>query len=305
MKKNIILPFSILLCCSFFIAFIFCINGNTAVSPHANKYHKQLVTNTYVPQINKNNIASDIIDSKIATQPTTIPIHKETEQPINIFNSNENDNKDTGISMNEPGENQKNTEYKKEKTLQNNQKHNDNVQDKESLLSQPNNNFPNIDFSNQLPLSNIPNFQKSNIVAYITCSSIGLQRIPIVYGWDQYIVDNNEIALSEYSGKAFGQNMSSFMCGHNNKSLQYLSNINIGDKILIETTYGANFLYEVTKSKKVQMSGCNFIDMDSGQNILNYSEETNDIGIFTCINGCSLDYRWFVKAKQINGTTFY
>lgn len=268
---------------------------------NVNEKRKNIIRNEFLTDISpivtdsKSILDTELVDNKIATQPTV----SETK-PYEYVNQTESlqkaevtqDDNRRPVEVEQIEEKiPENIEYNSPKKTESQ------IQNQQQTI--------NVDFNNSLPLTNVPSFQKTNIVGYITCESAGLYNVPIVYGWDQWIVDSYEIAMSEYSGKGFGQNIASFICGHNHKALRNLNLVNVGDKIIIETPYGANFLYEVTYSNKSHVVDINFTDINSGKTLLDYNENTNDIGIFTCINGSSLDYRWFVKAKQISGTTFY
>lgn len=268
---------------------------------NVNEKRKNIIRNEFLTDISpivtdsKSILDTELVDNKIATQPTV------SETKPSEYTGKTGIPQKTGVSQDynhQPVEVEQIEEKIPEKIEYNSpEKTESQIQNQQQTI--------NVDFNNSLPLTNIPSFQKTNIIGYITCESVGLYKVPIVYGWDQWIVDSYEIAMSEYSGKGFGQNIASFICGHNHKALRNLNLVNVGDKIIIETPYGANFLYEVTYSNKSHIVDINFTDISSGKTLLDYNENTNDIGIFTCINGSSLDYRWFVKAKQISGTTFY
>lgn len=268
---------------------------------NVNEKRKNIIRNEFLTDISpivtdsKSILDTELVDNKIATQPTV------SETKPSEYTGKTGIPQKTGVSQDynhQPVEVEQIEEKIPEKIEYNSpEKTESQIQNQQQTI--------NVDFNNSLPLTNIPSFQKTNIIGYITCESVGLYKVPIVYGWDQWIVDSYEIAMSEYSGKGFGQNIASFICGHNHKALRNLNLVNVGDKIIIETPYGANFLYEVAYSNKSHVVDSNFTDINSGKTLLDYNENTNDIGIFTCINGSSLDYRWFVKAKQISGTTFY
>ena len=270
-----------------FVTFIFCGAKISATQEPSSQIIIEKADIDRNLQIKKENISFNIINSKIASHPIEI---EEIEDA--------NDSQQNNIAE-EGSEN-----YNKESPVIT---YNENTENTESSNKNNSNNviYNSIDYNNTMSYNNIPNFEKTDMVAYITCESANLYKVPIVYGWDQWIVDSYEIAMSDYCYKVFGDTFSSLICGHNNKSLAFLHNIKPGDKIIIETTYGANFLYEVDYSKMVRISENAFFDLNTNEKVFEYYGSPDILGIFTCVNGYSTDYRWFVSAEKIAGTSYY
>lgn len=165
-----------------------------------------------------------------------------------------------------------------------------------------------VDFSGTISASDIPSFSEWDRIGYITCSGAGLNHVPITYGWAQSICDSSQIVMADYRDEVFGQGENVILCGHNYKALKNLKNVSVGDTIVIETTYGANFKYRVTRSCKALLSqpGDEFLgikDVDDSRYYMGAFDSGNTLGIFTCYSSASSDYRWFVQATMIDGTT--
>lgn len=164
-----------------------------------------------------------------------------------------------------------------------------------------------LDFDNSIDLDDIPIFDEWDTVGYITCDSAGLYKVPITYGWAQNITDGSEIVLGEYEGVLFGQNKGLFLCGHNYKAFKNLKNAEIGDKIIIETTYGANFEYIITCSEKSLLIQPNdefkgIKKLKSDEFLQKEHEDDNVLGLFTCCGPRGSDYRWYVGSRLVRGT---
>ena len=165
-----------------------------------------------------------------------------------------------------------------------------------------------VSFGNEISSSDIPSFQKWDTVSYITCRSAGLYRVPIVYDWQQEVIDNCDIAMGAWTNTMFGQGKGLFIGGHNYKSLRNLKNAEIGDTVLIETVYGANYLYKINYKDIILAThddNRNFYgvaDVNSGEYLQYAFEDTNNFGLITCADGYSSEYRWYVRAELLCGT---
>lgn len=165
-----------------------------------------------------------------------------------------------------------------------------------------------ISFDNAISLSEIPCFQKWDTVGYITCESAELYRVPIVYDWKQEVIDNCDIAMGAWTSTMFGQGKGLFLGGHNYNSLRNLKNAEIGDTVLIETVYGANYLYKINYKDIILTTHDNdrnfygVADVNSGKYLQYAFEDTNNIGLITCADGYSSEYRWYVRAGLLCGT---
>lgn len=165
------------------------------------------------------------------------------------------------------------------------------------------------DFNNVIYSKDIPEYSAWETIGYLTCESIGLYRIPITYGWSQDKCDSRDIVMDSYNWDKFGVGKGVFLCGHNYKVLSNLKNVKVNDTILIETTYGANLLYQVNYSNKswLEDSGTWFYgisDLSTGEMLQSRYEDGNTLGVFTCHDtDINPKYRWYVRAVLVKGTT--
>lgn len=113
--------------------------------------------------------------------------------------------------------------------------------------------------------------------------------------------------MAEYEGVMFGQGKGLFLCDHNYKVLKNLQNTRVGDKIIIETVYGANYEYKITCSEKALLVQPN--DSFKGIKKLNSDgylqeiyEDRDVLGILICWSSASNNYRWYVGATLVRGT---
>lgn len=164
-----------------------------------------------------------------------------------------------------------------------------------------------VDFGNSISKSDIPSFSTWDVVGYVTCKSAGLDRVPITYNWSQQVCDACDIVMDGYSEALFGQGRGIFICGHNYKALSGLKNAKTDDYVLIETVYGANYLYKISFSGKAHIveDPTWFYGMcdDVTNDFLQKRNEDNDVlGIFTCLDMHTNIYRWYVRAELVKGT---
>ena len=162
--------------------------------------------------------------------------------------------------------------------------------------------FRDIDFESKVSRDSIPYYSNWDTIAYLSMPSIGLDRVPITYGWSQTICDNVDICMCPWSGMKFGEEYLPVICGHNYKIFSELHNLEVGDDVLIETEYGANFRYKVSQScKSLLIEPHDFEglkDMD-GEWVAHTYEKTNDVLVFTCYDMNQNDYRWGVRLKCV------
>lgn len=164
-----------------------------------------------------------------------------------------------------------------------------------------------VDFGNSISKSDIPSFSTWDVVGYVTCKSAGLNRVPITYNWSQQVCDACDIVMDDYSEALFGQGKGIFICGHNYKALSSLKNAKTDDYVLIETVYGANYLYKISFSGKAHIveDPTWFYGMgdDVTNDFLQKRNEDNDVlGIFICLDMHTNIYRWYVRAELVKGT---
>lgn len=168
--------------------------------------------------------------------------------------------------------------------------------------------FDDVNFDGSVSSKDIPLYASWDTVGYISCKGVDMYNIPITYNWSQDICDARDIVMDPYGYHMFGQGYANVICGHNYKALRNLHNVKTGDKILITTVYGGNFLYEVEYSGHAfvyQPNGHFYgvCDYTTGQYVLQRNEEGNYLGVATCYDDNITDERWFVKARLIKGTT--
>lgn len=168
--------------------------------------------------------------------------------------------------------------------------------------------FPNYDYvTYDNVLSSVPYYKYWDTIGYVTCDSADLNRVPINYGWAQEMCDSREIVMDACGQFVFGQGTSTFICGHNYNALRNLKNAKVGDRVLIETTYGGNYLYEIEYSSRgVVVQDTEWFygiaDYYTGNYVLQRCEQGNYLGIITCFDNNINNNRWFVKARLIKGT---
>ena len=180
---------------------------------------------------------------------------------------------------------------------------NDNIQEvvtvTDAYMKKP---FRDVDFETEVDRDDIPYVSWWDTIAYFSCPSIGLERVPITYGWTQDICDSVDICMCSWNNMKFGQKYLPVICGHNYKVFSELHNAEIGDDVLIETTYGMNFRYKVSEScKSLLIEPYDFEglkDMD-GEWVAHTFEETDDVLVFTCYDMSSSDYRWGVRLECV------
>lgn len=115
------------------------------------------------------------------------------------------------------------------------------------------------------------------------------------------------MTMANFMDSRFSENLISIICGHNYKALLNLKNAELNDDVIIETVYGANFHYRINRSCKVLLqetsdSYLGFTDMN-GEWVVRAWENTNDLILFTCFDMNDNDYRWFVRAEFVEGTS--
>ena len=143
-----------------------------------------------------------------------------------------------------------------------------------------------------------------DVIAYFTYERFGIYEVPIIYGDEQELVDKYDICLYEYTWRPyyFG-NQPTVLFSHNYKSFSILPNAENGDKVFIRTTYGAEYLYQVSsKQIVVPYDDYTFVNPDTGQEVMESRSTHGVLQLVTCANGYNTDHRWLVKAELIDGT---
>lgn len=160
---------------------------------------------------------------------------------------------------------------------------------------------------NVINSDNIPYYNKTDVIGYITCESANLYNATITYGGDQWIIDNYDIcmtqnyALSDY----FGAGHPVFLAGYDNKSLSGLCNVSVGDIITIDTVYGANLIYQVSYSSVVYNSNNQtLLDITTQEPVVEFYGPSDVLQLYTCADnlGYDLNYKYFVKAELVQST---
>ena len=143
-----------------------------------------------------------------------------------------------------------------------------------------------------------------DVLAYFTYERFGIYEVPIIYGSEQELVDKYDICLYEYTWRPFYfGNQPTMLFSHNYKSFSILPNAENGDKVFIRTTYGAEYLYQVSsKQIVVPYDDYTFVNPDTGKEVMESRSTHGVLQLVTCANGYNTEQRWLVKAELIDGT---
>lgn len=144
-----------------------------------------------------------------------------------------------------------------------------------------------------------PDFNLTDLVGYISCNSAKLNRVPISYGDDQWIINSYDICMGTYNGRLFGEGKPTLLAGHNTKSLANLKYAEVGDTIRIDTVWGETYTYEIYYSAITNNVNNEYLtDLTTNENLLELYNDSNNLQIYTCCDW-GLAYRYFVKARLI------
>lgn len=132
----------------------------------------------------------------------------------------------------------------------------------------------------------------------------------LCYGMSQANIDRYDTCSSESFGIP-GGNKPILIGGHNTNSLKNLTNVQIGDIITVETTYGT-FKYQIYYTGIGHVVTENTLvsdylkDVENEEEIFSINEDGEVLGIYTCYDYPEqkeqpTPYRFAVKARRISG----
>lgn len=153
---------------------------------------------------------------------------------------------------------------------------------------------------------NVGKYSDWSTIGYLTISDIGIIREPVVLGFSQTVVDSNSLAMYNDIHNYPGGMHLTRICGHNTGILGKLERLGIGSEIYLETVYGYNYKYVVEYNDVVYSDGdgkhwYGFNDRVSGEKILKPFELSQDLCIFTCVDGMPTSYRRYVRGRYVEG----
>ena len=152
--------------------------------------------------------------------------------------------------------------------------------------------------SDEIPNENI--YNGANIIGYLTINAIDIIKEPIVLGFSQDTVDRYPITMNEKPERKLGREMLTQICGHNTGIFGNIQNAKINDAISIETVDGYVFNYKVSyngiiTNQEDELCWYGFTDVNTGEWVLKWDEESNDLCMFTCANNLPLQYQYYVR----------
>lgn len=145
--------------------------------------------------------------------------------------------------------------------------------------------------SDEIPNENI--YNGANIIGYLTINAIDIIKEPIVLGFSQDTVDRYPITINEMR-KLRGEMLTQIAV--------IIATIN--DAISIETVDGYVFNYKVSYSgiimnQEDELYWYGFTDVNTGEWLLKWDEESNDLCMFTCTNNLPLPYQYYVRGTRL------
>lgn len=157
-----------------------------------------------------------------------------------------------------------------------------------------------------IPYQNVGKYSDWSTIGYLTISDIGIIREPVVLGFSQTIVDNNSLAMYNDVHNYPGGMHLTRICGHNTGILGKLKRLGIGAEIYLETIYGYNYKYvveynDVVYNDEDDKYWYGYNDRVSGERLLEPFEISQDLCIFTCVDGMPTSYRRYVRGRFIEG----
>ena len=145
--------------------------------------------------------------------------------------------------------------------------------------------------SDEIPNENI--YNGANIIGYLTINAIDIIKEPIVLGFSQDTVDRYPITMNEMR-KLGGEMLTQIAV--------IIAKIN--DAISIETVDGYVFNYKVSyngiiMNQEDELYWYEFTDVNTGEWLLKWDEESNDLCMFTCTNNLPLPYQYYVRGTRL------
>ena len=157
-----------------------------------------------------------------------------------------------------------------------------------------------------IPYQNVGKYSDWSTIGYLTISDIGIIREPVVLGFSQAVVDSNSLAMYNDIHNYPGGMHLTRICGHNTGILGKLKRLGIGAEIYLETIYGYNYKYvveynDVVYNDEDDKYWYGYNDRVSGERLLEPFELSQDLCIFTCVDGMPTSYRRYVRGRFIEG----
>ena len=157
-----------------------------------------------------------------------------------------------------------------------------------------------------IPYQNVGKYSDWSTIGYLTISDIGIIREPVVLGFSQAVVDSNSLAMYNDVHNYPGGMHLTRICGHNTGILGKLKRLGIGAEIYLETIYGYNYKYvveynDVVYNDEDDKYWYGYNDRVSGERLLEPFELSQDLCIFTCVDGMPTSYRRYVRGRFIEG----
>lgn len=239
----------------------------------------------------------EIINKPVASVGLALDTDK-TGKPAN----SEEENTDNGNSSNAIG-NGKGKKGKNDDSIEKANSTQENNDEKDCEKQADTQNSKNTDNAES---EKTPEYNLGDTIGYITINSIGIDSVPITFGDEQSLIDNNSICLAHNYALPdyFEGKHPNLLAGHSTKCLKNLPNVTVGDDISVETEYGKMLKYKVSYSKLTKnIDNEQLLDIDSDKPMLELDGSHEVLQIYTCADniGYGLDYRWFVKAELEKG----
>lgn len=157
-----------------------------------------------------------------------------------------------------------------------------------------------------IPYQNVGKYSDWSTIGYLTISDIGIIREPVVLGFSQAVVDSNSLAMYNDIHNYPGGMHLTRICGHNTGILGKLKRLGIGAEIYLETIYGYNYKYvveynDVVYNDEDDKYWYGYNDRVSGERLLEPFELSQDLCIFTCVDGMPTSYRRYVRGRYVEG----
>lgn len=157
-----------------------------------------------------------------------------------------------------------------------------------------------------IPYQNVGKYSDWSTIGYLTISDIDIIREPVVLGFSQAVVDSNSLAMYNDVHNYPGGMHLTRICGHNTGILGKLKRLGIGAEIYLETIYGYNYKYvveynDVVYNDEDDKYWYGYNDRVSGERLLEPFELSQDLCIFTCVDGMPTSYRRYVRGRFIEG----
>lgn len=147
---------------------------------------------------------------------------------------------------------------------------------------------------NTVKREDVPTAKYGELYAYVKCNDIGL-NCPVYMGDDNEILKMGAGQIPATYQPGFGELI--MIGAHNNSFFNSLKNIQIGQNITMETSYGT-YTYQVVSTEIIDVTGMDAYDFFTDhEQLLLYTCYPFDVLAHT-------DYRFMVYADFVSGPTF-